>query len=36
MKAGYKVSYIQPYDMFQQTANVEAIVVLEKKKKKKF
>jgi len=36
MKAGYKVSYIQPYDMFPQTAHVEAIVVLEKKKKKKF
>jgi len=30
------VSYIQPYDMFPQTAHVEAIVVLEKKKKKKF
>ncbi|WP_449402644.1 hypothetical protein [Exiguobacterium artemiae] len=36
MKAGYKVSYIQPYDMFPQTAHVEAIVVLEKRKRKSF
>lgn len=36
MKAGYKVNYIQPYDMFPQTSHVESIVVFEKKKKKKF
>jgi len=36
MKADYKINYIQPYDMFPQTAHVESIVVFEKKKKKKY
>jgi tRNA/tmRNA/rRNA uracil-C5-methylase (TrmA/RlmC/RlmD family) len=36
MKAGYKVNYVQPYDMFPQTSHVESVVVFEKKKKKKY
>ncbi len=32
LKADYSVKYVQPYDMFPQTSNVETLVVMEKNK----